>query len=105
MPSRGLRELERLEATFKALAHARRRHVLVVLAARGGRLTAGEIARRFSCSWPTTSRHLRVLESAGLVRVERDGREWNYVLDADRLRRVVGGWLDGVAPPGGGGSP
>lgn len=37
-------------------------------------MTAGEIAERFSCTWPTTSRHLRVLESAGLVRVEKRGR-------------------------------
>jgi|SRR5579883_1025734 len=87
------RELADLEEVFKALAHASRRHILVVLNARGGRMTAGDIARRFECSWPTTSRHLRTLEDAGLVRVEKRGREWVYVLDADRLRRVVGGWL------------
>jgi DNA-binding transcriptional ArsR family regulator len=90
---RGERELADLELVFKALAHATRRHVLVVLNARGGRMTAGEIARRFSCSWPTTSRHLRILQRAGLVRVEQHGREWIYVLAADRLRRVAGGWL------------
>jgi DNA-binding transcriptional ArsR family regulator len=76
-----------------ALAHPTRRHVLVVLLARGGRMSAGDIAKRFSCAWPTTSRHLRVLKDAGLVRVERRGREWIYVLDALRLRGVVGGWL------------
>ena len=90
---RGERELEDLEVVFKALAHASRRHVLVVLNARGGSMTAGEIARRFSCSWPTTSRHLRILEDAGLVRVDRQGREWVYVLETDRIRRVVGGWV------------
>ena len=90
---RGERELEDLEVVFKALAHASRRHVLVVLNARGGSMTAGEIARRFSCSWPTTSRHLRILEDAGLVRVDKQGREWIYVLEADRIRQVVGGWV------------
>jgi DNA-binding transcriptional ArsR family regulator len=90
---KGERDLEDLEIVFKALAHASRRHVLVVLNARGGSMTAGEIARRFSCSWPTTSRHLRILEEAGLVRVDRQGREWVYVLEAERIRRVVGGWV------------
>ena len=56
-------------------------------------MTSGHIARRFSCSWPTTSRHLRVLEGAGLVRVEKRGREWVYVLESERLRQVAGGWL------------
>jgi len=95
---RGEKELEDLEVVFKALAHASRRHVLVVLNARGGSMTAGEIARRFSCSWPTTSRHLRVLVEAGLVRVDKRGREWIYVLEADRIRRVVGGWTDWFEP-------
>jgi len=90
---RGVRELKDLDEVMKALAHASRRHVLVVLLARGGRMTAGEIAERFSCSWPTTSRHLRVLQGAGLLRVERQGREWLYVLETERLRQVVGGWL------------
>jgi DNA-binding transcriptional ArsR family regulator len=88
-----VRELLELDTVLRAVAHASRRHVLVVLHARGGRMTAGAIAQRFSCAWPTTTRHLRVLQAAGLVRVEREGREWQYVLEADRLRRVVGGWL------------
>ena len=78
---------------MRALGHASRRHILVVLDARGGRMAAGAIAKRFSCSWPTTTRHLRLLETAGLVRVERVGREWQYVLEAERLQQVVGGWL------------
>jgi DNA-binding transcriptional ArsR family regulator len=90
---RGVRELVELDVVLRALGHASRRHILVVLHARGGRMSAGSIAKRFSCSWPTTTRHLRVLESSGLVRVERVGREWQYVLESDRLQQVVGGWL------------
>lgn len=60
-------------------------------------MTAGEIAARFDCSWPTTSRHLRQLEGAGLVGVENRGRERVYTLDRDRLQRVVGGWLGRLA--------
>src|ERR1700733_2841372 len=91
--SRGMKELEDIDAVFGALAHASRRHILVVLNARGGRVSAGDIAARFSCSWPTTSRHLRVLLEAGLVNVERSGREWIYVLQTERLNAVTGNWL------------
>lgn len=88
-----LKDLKDLEVVIKAIAHRSRRHVLVVLSARGGRMTAGEIAGRFSCSWPTTSRHLKQLEEAGLVSVERNGREWVYGLSRERLQQVVGDWL------------
>jgi len=92
-----LAELDELERVFGALAHASRRQILLVLRARGGRVRAGDIARRFACSWPTTTRHLRVLEEAGLVRVEQEGRERWYVLEEKRLRRVAGGWLRSFA--------
>jgi DNA-binding transcriptional ArsR family regulator len=65
-----------------------------VLKFRGGELSAGAIADRFHCSWPTTTRHLRVLVDAGLVTVEKRGRERFYKLDTQRLREVAGGWLD-----------
>ncbi|HKX26872.1 MAG TPA: metalloregulator ArsR/SmtB family transcription factor [Blastocatellia bacterium] len=91
--SRAEKELQDLEEVFKALANVSRRQVLIVLNARGGSMTAGEIAARFSCTWPTTSRHLRILEKAGLVRVDKRGREWVYLLESERLRQVVGKWL------------
>jgi DNA-binding transcriptional ArsR family regulator len=87
------RELEQLDAVFACLAHRSRRQILLALGPRGGRMTAGEIAARFDCSWPTTSRHLRQLERAGLVRVEARGRERVYVLCGALLRRTVGDWL------------
>ena len=77
---------------FAALDSAARRQILLILHFRGDRMTAGEIAERFSCAWPTTSRHLRKLESAGLVEVERAGREWIYRLNRRRLR-VATDWL------------
>ena len=90
---RGLKELEDLDRVFDALAHATRRHILLVIRFRENRMTAGAIARRFSHSWPTTTRHLRVLEKAGLVHVEKQGRERIYSVDTGRLRGVAGGWL------------
>jgi DNA-binding transcriptional ArsR family regulator len=66
----------------------------VTLHARGGAMTAGELAQRFSHSWSTTTRHLQRLESAGLVVVEKAGRERRYSLDADRLGAVTATFLD-----------
>lgn len=91
------RELADLETVFTALAHASRRHILIVLNARGGSMTAGEIADRFACSWPTTTRHLRQLEDAGLVTVHADGRQRRYELNRERLQSVAGGWLEHFA--------
>jgi DNA-binding transcriptional ArsR family regulator len=88
-----------VDSVFKALAHASRRHILLVLHFRGGEMTAGEIASRFGCSWPTTTRHLRVLQDAGLVRVEKRGRERIYRVDRERLADVAGGWLHVLVAP------
>jgi DNA-binding transcriptional ArsR family regulator len=52
-------------------------------------MTAGELAERFSHSWSTTTRHLQRLEVAGLVWVEKAGRERRYTLDAEHLRRTT----------------
>lgn len=57
-------------------------------------MRASDIATRFACSWPTMSRHLKLLVESGLVEVEQIGRERWYQLRADRLERVVGGWLE-----------
>ncbi len=78
---------------FSALAHEQRRHILLTLKFRGGQMSAGAIADRFSCSWPTTTRHLRVLREAGLVTVEKRGRERIYRLETEHLLRVTGNWL------------
>jgi len=68
-----------------------------VLNFRGGKMTAGEIAERFSCRWPTTTRHLGVLLQANLVRLEKRGRQRIYQLNAKLLRESVGEWLDWFA--------
>lgn len=87
------KQLADLEGVFGALAHASRRQILLALWLRGGALSAGQIAERFSCKWPTITRHLSLLVSAGLISVRKKGRERFYILDRDRLISVVGGWL------------
>src|SRR5689334_4408938 len=86
-------------AVFDALAHPARRHIVAVLAHQGPELPSGYLARRLSHSWPTTTRHLHVLEDAGIVSARRDGRSCIYRLERERLRRVVGGWLAFLEPP------
>lgn len=75
-----------------ALAHPARRQILLTLHFRGGVATAGEIAARFEHKWPTTTRHLRVLEEAGLLRQEKRGRTRVYTLNNSRLA-LVSEWL------------
>jgi DNA-binding transcriptional ArsR family regulator len=84
-------KLAALDAVVQALAHPARRQILLTIHFRGS-ATAGEIAGRFAHKWPTTTRHLRVLERAGLVRQERRGRTRVYTVDKERLA-LVGEWL------------
>jgi DNA-binding transcriptional ArsR family regulator len=93
MKSRAGFEVRETETVFNALAHAQRRQILLVLNFRGGQMTAGEIAERFSCAWPTTTRHLKILERAKLVKVKKQGRERVYKLDRSKLRTSVSNWL------------
>jgi ArsR family transcriptional regulator len=68
-----------LDETMKALADPTRREILRAL--RGGDLTAGEIGGRFPITGASVSHHLAVLREAGLVRVERQGRNQVYSLE------------------------
>jgi DNA-binding transcriptional ArsR family regulator len=92
--------LEEVDAVFLALAHEARRHIVLLLAHSGGELPSGYLAARFQHSWPTTTRHLKVLEEAGLVEVRREGRTSNYRLDRERLQHVLGDWLRHLEPVG-----
>ena len=85
-------KLDAYEVVFTALAHPVRRRILLTLNFEGGSITAGRIAAMFEHAWPTTTRHLQVLESAGLLHHERRGRERVYALDRKRLE-LVRDWL------------
>jgi DNA-binding transcriptional ArsR family regulator len=90
-------KLAALDAVVAALAHPARRQILLTIHFRGA-ATAGEIAGRFAHKWPTTTRHLRVLEEAGLVRHERRGRTRVYSVDRTRLA-LVSEWLSWFESP------
>lgn len=55
-------------------------------------MTAGEIAAMFAHAWQTTTRHLQVLEAAGLLTHERQGRMRIYRIERKRLA-LVSDWL------------
>ena len=55
-------------------------------------MTAGEIASMFGHTWQTTTRHLQLLEAAGLLTHERQGRIRIYRLEQKRLA-LVSDWL------------
>lgn len=77
---------------FTALAHPARRLILMTLNFEGGEMTAGDIAALFKHAWPTTTRHLQVLEAAGLIAHERQGRARLYRIDKKRLA-LARDWL------------
>ena len=77
---------------FGALAHPARRRVLLAVYFNGGAMTAGEIAAMFAHAWQTTTRHLQVLEAAGLLTHERQGRMRIYRIERKRLA-LVSDWL------------
>jgi DNA-binding transcriptional ArsR family regulator len=80
------------EAVFGALAHPARRRVLLAVYFSGGAMSAGEIAAMFAHAWQTTTRHLQVLEAAGLLSHERQGRMRIYRIERKRLA-LVSDWL------------
>jgi DNA-binding transcriptional ArsR family regulator len=81
---------ERLDAVFHALAHDARRDMLRRLA--GRELTVGELAAPFDMSLPAASKHLQVLERAGLVRRTVIGRRHVCRLEPGPLAGADG-WL------------
>ena len=89
-------KLAALDEVCAAIAHPARRQILLTVHLRGT-MTAGDIAGRFAHAWPTTTRHLRVLEDAGLLTQERQGRNRIYRVAQDKLD-VLREWLGWFAP-------
>jgi DNA-binding transcriptional ArsR family regulator len=75
-----------LDRTFAALADPTRRRILARLA-RGDRCVT-DLARPYSMSLPAVSKHLRVLEKAGLIRRRRRGRVHSLKLEAAPMRQA-----------------
>jgi DNA-binding transcriptional ArsR family regulator len=76
---------------FKALAHPIRRDIVEKLS--GGTATVGEVTRGFGVSKPTISRHLKLLEEAGVVTRVIDGRTHRLALRPETLADTAD-WID-----------
>jgi DNA-binding transcriptional ArsR family regulator len=85
-----------MDKIFAALASAPRRKILAYLSE--VELTAGEIASRFAMSKPAVSKHLRILEDAGLVSSEKRGQFVHYALVRETLAGTLTGFLQSVCP-------
>jgi DNA-binding transcriptional ArsR family regulator len=74
-----------LDSTFAALSDATRRGILARLA-RQGETSVSELAAPYKMSLPAVSKHLRVLERAGLVARQKDGRVHRCRLRAEPMK-------------------
>ena len=87
-----------VDKVFEALSAAPRRRILAYLSKTD--MTAGEIAQRFAAmmSQPAISKHLSVLENAGLVWREKRGQNVHYGLEEDALTGTLVHFLAEVCP-------
>jgi DNA-binding transcriptional ArsR family regulator len=82
---------DRLDATFSALADPTRRAILARLAK--GEATVNELAAPFDMTQPSVSKHLKVLERAGLISRGRAAQTRPRRLETEPLKKVAG-WLE-----------
>lgn len=98
LPLTEIPESDRMSAdkVFEALSSATRRRILAFLSRTD--MTAGRIAERFEMSQPAVSKHLSVLENAGLVWREKRGQHVHYGLKEDALAATLVHFLAEVCP-------
>jgi len=85
-----------MDKVFEALSSTVRRKILAYLSATD--LTAGEISDRFEISKPSVSKHLGILENAGLITSKREGQFIRYSLIEDNLVNTLNGFVQQVCP-------
>lgn len=84
------------EKVFQALASGVRRKILAYLAYTD--MTAGEISERFDITKPSLSKHLSILENAGLVVSEKKGQFVHYKLVEKNLVNTLNGYIQEICP-------
>ena len=82
---------QRLDATFSALADPTRRAILARLAT--GEASVAELAEPFDMSQPAISKHLKVLERAGLVSIGQDAQRRPRRLEGEAMTQAID-WLE-----------
>jgi ArsR family transcriptional regulator len=86
-----------VDEIFAALASLPRRRILAIVSQSA--LTTTELAERFGMTPPAVSRHLAVLQAAGLVASERQGQKVLYRLQRDALVGALGRFADELDAP------
>ncbi len=85
-----------MDKIFEALASTPRRKILAYLSE--AELSAGEIAARFDMAKPSLSKHLRILETAGLIIGDKRGQFIFYRLQGDNLANTLTSFMQAVCP-------
>jgi len=88
-----------LDKVFEALASTPRRQILAYLSAH--ELTTTDLVAKFAMSAPAMSRHLSILENAGLVKSERRGQFVYYQLVQENLVNTLTGFAFEICPVAG----
>ena len=87
-----------MNSVFKALSDPTRRRVLQLLRKRP--MSAGELSDHFAVSKPTMSAHFSVLQNAGLIEAEKNGRTIVYRLKMSVLEEALLGFLEALQKNG-----
>ncbi len=87
-----------MDSAFQALSSTARRRILAYLSKSS--LTAGEIADRFEMSKPAVSKHLSILENAGLIQSNKKGLHVHYNLNKKNLFAELNDFLVNFCPEG-----
>lgn len=87
-----------IDKIFEALASAPRRRILAYLSE--AQLTTSDLAERFDMTAPAISRHLSVLENAGLVTSVRQGQFVMYHLNREHLANNLSSFVFEICPVG-----
>jgi len=84
----------RMVKTFEALASEPRLKILAYLSKSS--MTAGEIAERFDMAKPSLSKHLSILENAGLITGVKKGKYIHYSIVSDHIFNSLDGYLQEI---------
>ncbi|HUF07736.1 MAG TPA: metalloregulator ArsR/SmtB family transcription factor [Rhodothermales bacterium] len=99
------RDVDRLAAILKALAHPVRIRMVDLISRGGCEICVCEVEEHFDLKQPTISHHLRILRDAGLIRSRQDGTWVRHSIDAETfalaerlLGRLVGAYIPSHLP-------
>ena len=88
-----------MNSIFEAISSLPRRKILAYLAEAD--LNAGEISERFDMSKPAVTKHLQILQNAGLITSEKKGQFVIYTLTQESLTNTLNGFLSSLCPVAG----